>query len=840
MKKGKHIFLALLLALLLPQCSYAHRPDGLNTGVRFSSYKVAPERRTELLIPAGKSSVKVKDTLSLSYKLRFVPNQEHFGYISRMIFSDNRSVDVILVNPVGGVPYISFVYDGAEFASCRFPSRDDFMDVSIDYSSSGACIAVSAGGEVLSSVDVKDTPHTVRISFGACSWPGFLTKDCAPMVIKDISFVWAKNRRSEWPLDFVHKSQVIKDKSGYLKCELKNAGWEILRHCRWEKTDSLEFPSKVFPVLNPNTSSVFFVGGDFVYECGLGRVRSRNFHTANKVDVSRLTNTFAPARRGLMYYDIQNAAIRRFFTAEGDWDAPIVRGTHSPYLMGNLYYDRKNSTITHLFGYGFHRYSNSIYTFDLKTGSIEDNASGLIAPRYMAGVGARHRKLLIYGGVGNASGRQELGTAVFHDLFLYDLNSRTVEKLPLEPDLGNEVPARSLIVTDSTFLSLFFNPSGSKAELQLKRISLATGKAEALANPIPFIFHDTSSHADIMQDPVSGIFYAVVLSKSESAYKADIWSLASPVLSLSYVEADTDSHVWYAVAAAILLALAAAAALAYVLRKKRAGNTDAVQTDEIPAAPQAEDAGEPEPDTAAPGIYMLGGFKAIDRNGEDITRSFTPVMKQLLSLIILYSTDSNGISNEEMRDALWADKSRDSFFNNRSVNVRKIRLALEQIGGQNISSNETFWYFIEADNAQCDYINAMRRLRATDADKASREDMECLIGIAAKGTLLSFIQVDYFDQFKSAYSDMMIAALSKMRDSETAVADLSLRKRLCDAILVFDSVDENTVYIKCMCLMSMKRAGVAKSVFDNFTKEYSRMMAEDYPDSFADFIKNKR
>lgn len=72
---------------------------------------------------------------------------------------------------------------------------------------------------------------------------------------------------------------------------------------------------------------------------------------------------------------------------------------------------------------------------------------------------------------------------------------------------------------------------------------------------------------------------------------------------------------------------------------------------------------------------MLNGFQVINRDLKDITGKFTPIMRQLLSVIILYSNQNNkGISNIKLKELLWYDKSEESFSNNRSVNIRKIRL----------------------------------------------------------------------------------------------------------------------------------------------------------------------
>jgi hypothetical protein len=53
-------------------------------------------------------------------------------------------------------------------------------------------------------------------------------------------------------------------------------------------------------------------------------------------------------------------------------------------------------------------------------------------------------------------------------------------------------------------------------------------------------------------------------------------------------------------------------------------------------------------------IQLFGDFKVLDRFGNDITTQFTPKLKQLFLLILLYSQRSkNGISTKELTDILW-------------------------------------------------------------------------------------------------------------------------------------------------------------------------------------------
>lgn len=115
---------------------------------------------------------------------------------------------------------------------------------------------------------------------------------------------------------------------------------------------------------------------------------------------------------------------------------------------------------------------------------------------------------------------------------------------------------------------------------------------------------------------------------------------------------------------------------------------------------------KPQPDIhKKSSILFLDGFQVWDKNGADITKSFTPILKQLLILIILYSVNNKkGISNVTLRELLWFDKTDESAQNNRRVNIRKLKLLLEKLDGVELVKESTYWA-LKFTHAYCDYID---------------------------------------------------------------------------------------------------------------------------------------
>ena len=73
-------------------------------------------------------------------------------------------------------------------------------------------------------------------------------------------------------------------------------------------------------------------------------------------------------------------------------------------------------------------------------------------------------------------------------------------------------------------------------------------------------------------------------------------------------------------------------------------------------------------------------LQVFERNGEEVSQRFSPLLRELFVLLILRSAE-NGISSEELTTMLWFDKDDVSAKNNRAVNLSKLRVLVESVGG---------------------------------------------------------------------------------------------------------------------------------------------------------------
>ncbi|MFI3263591.1 MAG: hypothetical protein R3Y26_11915 [Rikenellaceae bacterium] len=229
------------------------------------------------------------------------------------------------------------------------------------------------------------------------------------------------------------------------------------------------------------------------------------------------------------------------------------------------------------------------------------------------------------------------------------------------------------------------------------------------------------------------------------------------------------------------------------------------------------------------GIYLLGGFSVINRDHKNITKEFTPLIKQLLALIIIYTQkNGKGIPNSYLKEYLWPDKSDTSAQNNRNVNISKLRNILQTVGDFAIISDNSYWHITYSPTDYCDYVYAHQKLKSiASMDK----DLACdtIVDIASFGELLPNQNTDFFDQHKAEYSDFIITTTQLHLQKTTNKYDIIT---LASIILTFDKTDEEALRIKCKTLTEIGKNGVAKTTYDNFSREYKILFDSNYETSF--------
>ncbi len=288
--------------------------------------------------------------------------------------------------------------------------------------------------------------------------------------------------------------------------------------------------------------------------------------------------------------------------------------------------------------------------------------------------------------------------------------------------------------------------------------------------------------------------------------------------------------VWYWLAAVILIDLAVYFAMR--LRKRRRVARLATAPAAAPASPSDGFAVPELPKIRA--IRLFGGFYVYSDQGEDITKQFSPMLRELLSLVVIHSAGS-GISSTQLKEILWPDKDLKSARNNRAVYIGKLRAILDRVGAYTLSNDTAYWKF-ESSDIFVDYLE-YKRLAWSPVPR--QDEIERLIGIVQHGNLMPDADYGWLDACKAEVADAVIERLCSYADTLQVEQAPELAIALADTVSRFDHLNERALCLKCRAYYSTGRHASAKTAYDLFAQKYREIYDSNFRYDFTDVLNRK-
>jgi two-component SAPR family response regulator len=234
-------------------------------------------------------------------------------------------------------------------------------------------------------------------------------------------------------------------------------------------------------------------------------------------------------------------------------------------------------------------------------------------------------------------------------------------------------------------------------------------------------------------------------------------------------------------------------------------------------------------------IQLFGDFKVLDKNGIEITSQFTPKLKQLFLIILLFSKrNKNGISTQELTDILWHGHSSQSAKNSRGVTIRKLRLILESLDSVKINFHIDRWTMTFGGPVYCDYVECLKLLKH---EKIHDTDFNLnFYHIIQEGELFKGESYDWLDDFKGFVGNNIVDILLKFINELTIEHDNELILKLTDRILETDPVNDQALAFKLKALIKQNNYNLAKFTYERFCTLYEEMYGEKFTGRFDDLI----
>ena len=831
--------------LFFLQNLHAQTHDGrLNYGLAFSSHEVSKDHRTGLnLNPDGPYAINGDFVLEFDLALQRLTNA--YGYILRVIANDSLNVDLMSTPEHEEFRDVTLVINNKP-TNIQF----EFYDLGVhakmwthfrlSFESSKNQITVTWNNETLTTRFDLSQLNKFRFYFGVNDFKKFNTTDAPPVILRNVSLSENNVLIRKWPLKN-HNITEAYDSIAGARSVVKNPTWLIDQHTGWRQRQHFttgRFSSVAF---NSDSALVYVTDERNLYIYSLRKeevitksVKGTPIHSdANQLLFVRETNQ-------LINYDLFFNKFLAFDFANMGWKNSDTTYHEPDKWHNNKFYNPIDSTTYVFGGYGHFTYYNQLFKYDnSKNTWVQVEMSGSIPPRYLAasGIHRSKRQVLIFGGYGSLSGKQELSPQSFYDLYSFGLETHEVIKIREydAPDKSEDISfSNSLIVNEEEdcFYVLSYPKNKYKGYIKLRKYALDRNESTVLADSIPFVFHDEDSFCDLFYSKESNELIAVTAHKEKKGYEVDIHSINYPPLQLQGVRQSLQpgkiSIATYASIIAVLIF--GGLVFYYVNRKKKIATPDI--REKVLLVPQPDHLHK-----LVSSILFFGGFQIFDKNGTDISSKFTTTLKELFVLIVLHSVKfEKGVSATTIQEYLWPDKDEVSARNNRNVNIKKLRTLLESVGGITIDNNNSYLKLTMEDHIFCDYQVVYQMLSRDTGNISEQEKVNIIITNVKRGSLLPNLQTSWLDNYKSDISNLIIDTLIEYSQKLDGNKDDKFLLEIADAVFMYDTINQDALKIKCSVLNKKGKYSLAKTWYDHFAKEYQKLYAEDYPRTFDEMI----
>ena len=855
--------LQILLSVLLCMVGKVDASSLYDYGLSLKSHSVPGIERTTLYLDDNQP-FSIKNDFIISFQMYVRANEHDFGTILHLHTNTNQFIRFSFV--AGEERHFPALVLNEGNININSPiEREKWLDVSLHLRLKDNVIEIDYDNKKISAMAPLQGVKSVTALFGQMK--EYLS-DVAPIDLRNVTITQDGKQIREWKL-WKHNDTVCYDEIEGAVARAIHPVWLIDNHIEWKLVHQAKIPGKLDVAFNAREALFYLVRSqsiDVLDENGTlqKEIAIRGGYPAVEFPNHLLYDTLS--NKLVSYYPKKGITSRFSFDTER-WSNEIRNTEEASNYNHARTFNPADSSFYFFGGYGFYQYRNDLYRMKYSTNQIEQvEYERPLYPRYSAAMAIVGDELYIFGGRGNKYGKQELSSHYYWGLCAINLKNKQSRIVwqKNQPQEEGTIMASTMYFepSDSSFYAVSTNKGGV-----LWKISMKDSVYSEVSKPI----YNESTYQDsdfsLYTSPSHGKLF-LVLDKilSNHTHELAIYSINMPLVNEVDIRQSTAgesiNNRWYLYAIGILLLLVLAGFVLYRFKyngknkkapatkkgtEKTVATTGKVQSQsDVPESktiPKKEWMQESETiftetvnyyDRSRASISLLGCFNVRDKDGNDITSNFTPRLKHLLILLILYTEkNAQGILASKTTEILWPEKEETAARNNRNVNLRKLRVLLESIGDMEVMIENNFLRIKWGTGVFCDYHTLITCTKQFEQEK-SEELLNRILEILLYGPLLPNTILDWLDDFKDDYSSYSIDLLKNLLDIEISRNHQDMIIRLADIMFLHDPLNEEALAAKCSVLVTQGKKGIARNLYDRFCKEYHDSMGETYKVPFAD------
>lgn len=804
-------------------------------GLHFKSHSVPGNERTSLSLD-GNSPFHVENEFIIDFQM-WVRNEPDFGAILHLCTNENQFLHFVFAAGDNNRNFPALVFNEGMFAINTNIEKGKWVPVSLHLNIKENQIDLKYDSRDTTMVVPLRGTKDITVSFGKSP---YFSADVVPMDIRDIKITRDGELIRYWKL-WKHNGDVCLDEVEGAVALATYPSWLIDNHIEWRKIYTEKTSGRLDVAFNARDALFYLVRQN--------KIDILNGISGNRNEVSIVEGypameytdhmIYDTLTNQLLSYSLHEKLVSALSVDEGKWSLNERHLDEPRYYNHARTFNPSDSSFYFWGGYGFYQYRNNLYRLKVGMKQVEEVAyTPVISPRYSSAAAIVGDELYIFGGRGNKQGKQEFNAHFYYELCAINLKtgkSRNVWKKKQATDVLLMASSMYFEPSDSSFYAVSMKGGGS-----LWKVFMNDSAWVEISKPI---------HNDLVYQDCDFSFYSspthhklyLVMDKilSDRTHDVAIYSINTPLLNDNEIAQTVNkdsASVWLWWACGILL-LGGTVFLFYRIKcsRKKVELEDTKENNTQVAVLSVNETVEEVAvvekyfDRSRSAISLLGTFNVRDKDGNDITGAFTPRLKSLLILLVLYTEkNKQGILTKKATDILWSDKEEESARNNRNVTLRKLRVLLEKVGDVEVVSDAGFLCIRWCEGVFCDYRMALACIRQFKENGEHGDDklLNQILEILLYGPLLSNTIVDWLDEFKDSYSSLSIDLLRNLLDVQRNNYDTVLR--IADILFLHDPLNEEALAAKCSILFVQGKKGIAKSVYDRFCKEYRDSLGEEY------------
>ncbi len=674
-------------------------------GLYFNAHEVSVKERTSLYLDDDRP-FSIKNDFTITFQVYVRANEPAFGSILHLRTDANQYLRFSFVaGEQNNSP--ALVFNEGIVTVDASVEREKWLDVSIHLRLADNVVEVDYDNKKISAMAPLQGTKSISAQFGHIE---HYLADVAPINLRNITVTQDGKQTREWKL-WKHNDDICYDTEEKAIARAVNPFWLIDNHIEWKPIYESKVPGRLDVAFNAREDLFYLVKSQTVEVLDENGVSAKDIPVHGGYPAIEYPNhlLYDTLTNHLVSYHFKKGLTSSFSFDTGRWSNEKRNTDDSGNYNHSKAFNPADSSFYFFGGYGFYQYRNDL--FRMKSGTYEVEQISYeppIDPRYSPAMTVVGDELYIFGGRGNKYGKQELSSSYYLNLCAINLKtnrSRIVwQKEFPQTDVTLMTSSMCFEPSDSSFYAVSMDKGCTLWKISMKD-SVYTAVSKSIHIELNYKDYDFSLYTSPSHEK---LFLVLDRIQNDHTHDVSIYSINKPLLNeediRQTVTETAAANRWYVYVAGGLLLLVAGGLIFRRLRygeKKNAtpaspkrveepvvADSHSVRTSTAGSATVHESVHEsasglaresvhesthrsasglirelaPELESVEPvnyydrsraSISLFGCFNVRDKDGNDITSIFTPRLKHMLILLILY-TDKNakGVVSSKATDLI--------------------------------------------------------------------------------------------------------------------------------------------------------------------------------------------